>query len=81
MRIASTKGRFAVDKNGKCFIFANNLYIKKGRSILLFIFNCNWHLSNNGHLENSGRILNVLLSEGNKDIINITLVVMRLKVR
>ena len=39
MCINSTKGRFTVDRIGKYFIFRNNLYIKKGQSVLLFTFN------------------------------------------
>ena len=35
MCINSTKGEFAEDRSGKYFIFANNLYIKKGHSVLL----------------------------------------------
>ena len=34
MCIDSTKGRFTVDRNGKCFIFPNNLYIRD----ILFYF-------------------------------------------
>ena len=37
--INSTKGRLTVDRSGKCFIFMNNLYVKKGHSVLLFTFN------------------------------------------
>ena len=39
MFIDSTKGWFMVDRGGKCFNFTNNSYIKKGNSVLLFIFN------------------------------------------
>ena len=45
MYMDSTKGRFKVDRDGKCLIFTNNLYIKKGHSVLIFIFNCKWHVS------------------------------------
>ena len=34
-----------VSKSGKCFIFTNNVYIKKGHSVFLFTFNCKWHVS------------------------------------
>ena len=44
MCINSTKCWFAVDRNHTCFIFMNDLYLKKGRSVLLFIFNCKWGL-------------------------------------
>ena len=39
MCINSSKGRFTADRSGKCFIFRNDLYIKKGDSISLFTFN------------------------------------------
>ena len=40
MCINSTKVRFMLDRSGKCFMFADDLYIKKGHSVSLFIFNC-----------------------------------------
>ena len=54
---------FTLERSGKCFIFTSNMYIKKGHSGLLFIFNFNvgmicWHVA---YLENSGRLLNVLV--------------------
>ena len=36
--INSTKGRFIVDRSDICFIFMNNLHIKRRQSVLLFIF-------------------------------------------
>ena len=41
----STKARFTVDIGDKRFIFTNNLYIKKGHSVLRFIFIIKWRIS------------------------------------
>ena len=39
------KVRFTVDRSRKCFVFTNNLHIKKGHVVLNFIFNCKLHVS------------------------------------
>ena len=41
----STKTRFMPGRSGKYFIFTNNLYIKKGHFVLLFILRCKEHQS------------------------------------
>ena len=38
MCVNPTKGRFTIDRCGKFFVFTNNLYFKKRRSVLLFTF-------------------------------------------
>ena len=39
----STKTRFMPGRSGKYFIFTNNLSIKKGHFVLLFILRCKEH--------------------------------------
>ena len=38
MCVNPTRGRFTIDRRGKFFVFTNDLYFKKRRSVLLFTF-------------------------------------------
>ena len=44
MCVNPSRGRFTIDRSGKFFVFTNNLYFKKRRSVSLFTFCFAFHL-------------------------------------